>query len=99
MKSKILLAFGMVLISASVVCVETQYHRRQPTEGAKLHKFSTIVERERPELNEETRALINAYRRDPSEANRKALEKQVRANYDKVIARKKAKLEGRISDF
>ena len=93
MKSKILLAFGMVLISASVVCAETQYHRRQPTEGAKLHKFSTTVERERPELNEETKALIAAYRKDPSDANYKALEKQVCTNYEQVIARKKAKLE------
>ena len=93
MNGKILLAVGVVLMSASVAWSEYQHHRRRPTEGAKLHKFSTTVERERPELNEETRALINAYRRDPSEANYKALEKQVRANYDKVIARKKAKLE------
>ena len=93
MNGKILLAVGVVLMSASVAWSEYQHHRRQPPEGAKLHKFSTTVERERPELNEETRALINAYRRDPSEANRKALEKQVLANYDKVIARKKAKLE------
>lgn len=67
--------------------------RRAPAEGAKLHKFSTTVEKERPTLDEETKRLISAYRRDPSEANRAALEKKVRENYDKVIARKKAKLE------
>ena len=66
---------------------------RQVTEGAKLHKFSTTVEKERPELNEATKKLIAAYRRDPSEANRAALEKQVRANYEKVLDRKRAKLE------
>ena len=92
MTSKIISAvFAAVVVLAA--SGEEKSRRRHPTEGAKLHKFSTTVERERPELNEETRALINAYRRDPSEANRKALEKQVRANYDKVIARKKAKLE------
>ena len=61
--------------------------------GARTHRFSTTVERERPQLNEETKRLIAAYRRDPSEANRAALRKQVEANYEKVLERKKAKLE------
>ena len=66
---------------------------RQPTEGAKQFKYSTTVERERPELDEETRRLIAAYRRDPSEANRVALRRKVEQNYDAVVAKKKAKLE------
>ena len=65
----------------------------QANPDAKLHRFSTTVERERPQLNEETRRLIAAYRRDPSDANRAALREQVAKNYDAVIARKKAKLE------
>ena len=60
---------------------------------AKLFKFSTTVEKERPELNEETKRLIAAYRQNPTEANYKALRKQAEINYDKVVARKKAKLE------
>ena len=56
-------------------------------------KYSKTLEKERPQLNEETRQLISAYRRNPSEANREALRKQVEKNYDQVIARKKAKLE------
>ena len=63
------------------------------TEGAKLHRFSTTIEKERPQLNEETKRLIASYRRNPSEANRSALRKQVGINYDKVLDRKKAKLE------
>jgi len=55
-------------------------------------RFSTTVEKERPELNAETKALIAAYHRDPSEANKAALKKQIEVNYDKVIERKKAKL-------
>ena len=66
---------------------------RQANPDAKLHRYSTTVEKERPQLNEETRRLIAAYRRDPSEANRAALKKQVERNYDVVVARKKAKLE------
>ena len=67
--------------------------RLEPNPEAKLHRFSTTVEKERPKLNKETQDLIAAYRRDPSEANREALRRQVAANYDAVVARKKAKLE------
>ena len=78
---------------AAFGAVSAQGIRRPPTEGAKLHRYSKTVEKERPQLDEETKSLISAYRRDPSEANRAALEKKVRANYDAVIARKQAKLE------
>lgn len=60
---------------------------------AKLHRFSSTIEKERPQLNEETRRLIAAYRRNPTETNYTALRKQVEINYDRVVARKKAKLE------
>jgi len=60
---------------------------------AKLHKFSTVIEKERPELDEVTKRLISEYRRNPTEANRKALRKQVEKRYDAVVEKKKAKLE------
>ncbi|MBQ6533993.1 MAG: SUMF1/EgtB/PvdO family nonheme iron enzyme [Opitutales bacterium] len=60
---------------------------------AKLHRLSATIEKERPALNDETKALIQAYRKNPTEANRAALKKQVEKNYDKVLERKKAKLE------
>ena len=64
-----------------------------PSTAGRPFKYSTTVERERPQLNEDTRRLISAYRRNPSAANLAALRKQVEKNYDQVIARKKAKLE------
>ena len=64
-----------------------------PAREGKLFRRSTTIERERPQLNEETRKLISAYRRNPSEENLAALRKQIEKNYDTVIARKKAKLE------
>ena len=66
---------------------------KRPNPEAKLHRFSTTVEKERPQLNQETKDLISAYRRDPSDANRAALRSQVAKNYDAIVARKKAKLE------
>ena len=64
-----------------------------PNPEAKLHKFSTTIEKERPELDEETKALIAAYRKSPTPANYAALKKKVEKNYDAIVKRKKAKLE------
>ena len=64
-----------------------------PAREGKLFRRNTTIEQERPQLNEETRKLISAYRRNPSEQNLAALRKQIEKNYDTVIARKKAKLE------
>ncbi len=59
---------------------------------AKSFRFSQTVERERPELDDVTKSLIAAYRKNPTEANKQALRKQIAINYDKVVERKKAKL-------
>ena len=67
--------------------------RRQINPEAKQFKYSTTIEKERPELNEETKRLIAAYRKNPTDANYNALRKQAATNYDKVVERKKAKLE------
>ena len=58
-----------------------------------MHRFSTTVEKERPQLNEETKRLIALCRRDPTAENLAALRRQIAANYDAVVARKKAKQE------
>ena len=87
MKTILTIAAAVVLIGSA----EAAPRRANPE--AKLHRFSTTVEKERPQLNEETKRLIAACRRDPSEANRAALKAQVERNYDAVVARKKAKLE------
>ncbi len=60
--------------------------------NAKSFKYSTTVEKERPELDDVTKALIAKYRQSPTEANRQALKRQIEINYDNVVARKKAKL-------
>lgn len=62
-------------------------------EQPKMYKHSSTIEKERPQLNAETRELISAYQRNPTAANRAALKRQVGINYDNVVARKKAKLE------
>ena len=80
-------------VAALALVTFAQGRSRKPNPDAKLHRFSATIEKERPQLNQETKDLIAAYRRDPSESNHAALRKQVAKNYDAVIARKKAKLE------
>lgn len=51
-----------------------------------------LVEEERPELDATTNSLLRQYQKDPTEANKQALLDQMGLRYDKVVARKKAKL-------
>ena len=86
-------SFFAALLCGAAAIASAQEARREINPDAKLHRFSTTVEKERPELDEETKRLIAAFRRDPSDASRAALRAKVAANYDAVLARKKAKLE------
>lgn len=51
-----------------------------------------LVEEERPELDATTNALLHQYQKAPTEENKQALLDQMGLRYDKVVARKKAKL-------
>ena len=87
----------LVLLSTVVILCFTfttqAAERKQINPEAKQFKFSTTIEKERPELDEETKRLIAAYRQNPTDTNYNALRKQAEINYDKVVERKKAKLE------
>ena len=56
-------------------------------------KDSSFVEKEQPELSEETKELISIYQKDPSLENYLLLKEEVIKNYDAVIDKKEAKLE------
>ena len=77
---------------AAILCSPMQAQNKNKS-GSRMYRYSTTVEKEKPELNEQTKALISAYRRNPTQENYDALKAQVTVNYDKVIERKKAKLE------
>ena len=73
---------------------ETVTEAEPPASGAtQMYQYSTTVETEKPELDETTKALIAAYRRDPTQENYDALRAQVGVNYDAVLAKKMDKLE------
>ena len=86
MKTKLILLAILLCTGAAA------QNRRQVNPEAKIFKYSTTVEKERPGLNEATKTCISAYRRNPDAENYDALKLQVEANYDEVIARKVEKL-------
>ena len=92
MRIKLTKIIAIAVIATGVASVIAAPQRRSNPD-AKLHRFSSTIEKERPQLDEETRRLIANYRRDPNEANKAALKNKIARNYDVVVARKKAKLE------
>ena len=51
-----------------------------------------LVEEERPGLNAQTKSALVAYQKEPTSENKQTLLEQMGIRYDKVVARKKAKL-------
>ena len=61
-------------------------------DGMNMFENSDFIEKEQPELTEETKQLISLYQRDPSMENYLQLRDIVIENYDAVLVRKEAKL-------
>ena len=90
-KGIVVLTMGLVLLGFTNATA--QRGNKQVNPQSKQFKYSTSVEKERPELDEETKRLIATYRKNPSQANYNALRAKVAKNYDAVVAKKQAKLE------
>ena len=59
----VIVLIGFILIGFAAFAQERQGmgRRMRGNPDAKLHRFSTTVEKERPQLNDETKRLIAAY--------------------------------------
>ena len=57
-----------------------------------MFQNSDFIEKEQPELSEETKQLISLYQKNPTEENYKNLREVVIKNYNAVLERKEAKL-------
>ena len=73
------------LIPATAMAAETD-------DSMNMFENSDFIEKEQPELTEETKQLISLYQRDPSMENYLNLRDIVIENYDAVLVRKEAKL-------
>lgn len=58
-----------------------------------MYTNSDLIEKEQPELNEETKALIAQYQNDPAIENYVKLREMVIENYEAVLDRKETKLD------
>ena len=61
-------------------------------DGMNMYENSDFIEKEQPELTEETKQLISAYQKNPTMENYLALREIVIDNYNAVLDRKEAKL-------
>lgn len=80
----LLLAFA--LLPATAMAAETE------DDGMNMFENSDFIEKEQPELTEETKQLISLYQRNPTEENYLNLRDIVIENYNAVLVRKEAKL-------
>ena len=92
MNKKIIIT-TVVFCLAGLTTAMAQYQNKQINPQAKQFKYSKTVEKERPQLDDETKSLISAYRKNPTQTNYNSLRDKVAANYDAVVERKKNKLE------
>lgn len=81
---------SVMVISCQSICT---FAAEQGNDDAmNMYSNSDFIEKEQPELNEETKKLISLYQKNPTEENYKNLREMVIKNYDAVLERKEAKL-------
>ncbi len=68
------------------------------TDNMNMYQNSDFIEKEQPELNEETKQLISLYQRQPTMENFLNLRDMVIENYNAVLDRKEAKLAELIAE-
>ena len=83
-----ILALSLVIINANSVFATNL----EVNPDALTYKYSTTVEKERPELDDITKALIAEYRKNPTEENKQKLRAKIGESYDAVVAKKVEKL-------
>lgn len=75
------------------IVYEHQAIARQINPDAKSFKYSTTIEKERPQLDKETKRLIAAYRKNPTEENYAALRRQTEKIMIKLLPVKRQSLK------
>ena len=85
----IILAFCMFFCLFPVTALAEE---SSDDDGMNMYDKSDFIEKEQPELNEETKQLISLYQRKPTEENYLNLRNIVIENYNAVLERKEEKL-------
>ncbi len=81
-----------MLLTAVLLVPYTGIPAYAENDDMNMYEHSDFIEKEQPELNDETKKLISLYQRDPSMENYLNLRDMVIENYNAVLARKEEKL-------
>lgn len=89
--------FFSVLLAALVVCIALSQAafaaETSENDGMNMYENSDFIEKEQPELSEETKRLISLYQQNPTEENYRNLRAKVIEDYNAVVERKETKLD------
>lgn len=88
--------FFSIFLAALVACIpfsQTAFAAEgSESDGMNMYENSDFIEKEQPELSEETKQLISLYQKDPTEENYMNLREKVIEDYNAVVERKETKL-------
>lgn len=82
----------VAIMASSLFSTVGAFATASDSDGMNMFENSDFIEKEQPELNEETKQLISLYQRNPTEENYLNLRDMVMENYNAVLDRKEAKL-------
>ena len=85
----VLLAALMVLIPLSTTAMAAN---SADDDDMNMYQNSDFIEKEQPELDEETKQLISFYQKNPTDENYFNLREKVIEDYNAVVERKETKL-------
>lgn len=87
------MSFICAISVAFVACMQLNSEIiRADDDPMNMYQNSDFIEKEQPELTEETKQLISEYQKNPTEENYENLKDEVIKNYEAVLAKKEAKL-------
>ena len=87
-----LLSAALIVLTVLPTSAAAVKKPKSEDDGMNMFDKSDFIEKEQPELTEETKQLISLYKRKPTEENYLNLRAEVIKNYDAVLVRKEAKL-------
>lgn len=82
----------LAALSACIPAFATLAEDTSGDDGMNMYENSDFIEKEQPELDEQTKRLIALYQQNPSDEAYLNLRRKVIEDYNAVVARKEAKL-------
>lgn len=92
LKRKIFSVFLVTMVACILLSQVTFAAKNSEKDGMNMYENSEFIEKEQPELSEETKQLISLYQKNPTDENYRKLREKVIEDYNAVVKRKETKL-------